>query len=68
MTKEEFAKRDLIQTAAVVILALAVFLFIMFVEDRRSDQPIERQWLDEGTVCFVQDKRIINCETVGGWE
>jgi hypothetical protein len=68
MTKEEFEKRDLIQTAVVVGIAFLVFVFVMYVEDKRSAQPIERHWLDEGTVCYKQNERAINCQTVGGWE
>ena len=64
MTKEEFAKRDLIQTALIVGVMFFIFSIIKVDEIARNSYPIERQWLDEETVCYTQNGKIINCETL----
>ena len=51
-----------------VIIVVVGALFILYVDFPNSNAPIERQWLDEETVCYVQSERVVNCETVGGWE
>lgn len=52
---------------AVIIIAIGA-LFILYVDFPNSNAPIQRQWLDEETVCYTQNGKIINCETLAGWE
>lgn len=70
---------DLAEAVAAIVfaasmLALTWFLLLLAtglaskIVNKEPSLPITQEWIKEDVVCYMQGERVINCETVRGYE
>lgn len=60
--------RDMGFELTIFVFWVAFVVALWFFGVDKDEKEIRIEWLDEETRCFYQGERIINCETVRGYE
>jgi hypothetical protein len=60
----EAVKQDVFKTIIILLLVIVGLITVGWFLSPEQPIPIEQNWIDEATVCYMQGSRAINCETM----